>query len=419
MNQVLKDGKPSRQTSQKRALIGPGLIVAATGVGAGDLVAALVAGAKYGLVFLWAILIGALLKFTLNEGIGRWHLTSGKTILEGWQSLGKWATGYFGVYSVIWGFVYGAAATSSCALAMSALFPAIPLWGWAVIHGLVGFSLIWWGRFKTFENVMNILIALMFITVVGSAVLVLPDLNGLWHTAVPKLPDGSLFYALGLIGGVGGSITMASYGYWLQEHKWKGSDFVKWMRVDSAIAYIVTALFTISLLILGAALLYGTNASINGEQGLVSFSSMLGNELNPFVRWLFLLGFWSASFTSVLGVWNGVSYLFADFVRTVRKSKIPNEKLSQTKAYKFYVLWLTFPPMLLHFIGKPVGLIIVYGALGSLFMPFLAITLMWLLNSKKYEGPKNRNHWLANTGLALCVVLFIILAVNELIGLIM
>lgn len=399
---------------KKRSIIGPGLIVAATGVGAGDLVAALVAGTKFGLVFLWAIIIGSILKFALNEGVGRWHLLSGKTILNGWTSLGKWATGYFGVYSIIWGFVYGAAGTSSCALAMAAMFPFLPLWAWAVIHGLIGFAIVWWGGYKAFEKVMNILIGIMFITVVGSAVLVIPELNGLLHTAAPTLPKGSLLYALGLIGGVGGSITMASYGYWLQEQRWKDSSFLKVMRYDSAVAYIVTAVFTISLLILGAALLYGTNTNISGEQGLVSFASILGNELSPAVRWMFLIGFWSASVTSVLGVWNGVSYLFADFVRTVRHTDVPDEGLSKTKSYRFFVFWLTFPPMLLHFIGKPVGLIIAYGALGALFMPFLSFTLLWLLNSKKHMEGQKRNGWLSNSVLVLCILIFVVLAATEL-----
>ncbi len=207
---------------------------------------------------------------------------------------------------------------------------------------------------------------------------------------------------------------MASYGYWIQENGWKGPSYISPMRYDSAIAYIVTAIFTLSLLVLGAALLYGTDTSISGEQGLVSFASIMGNELHPAARWLFLLGFWSASFTSVIGVWNGVSYLFADFIRNVRKLNIDKEKLNQTKAFRFYVFWLTFPPMLLHFIGKPVGLIIVYGALGALFMPFLAITLLWLLNSKKELPEGRRNHWLSNLLLILCLVLFAVLAVNEL-----
>ncbi|MEM1504277.1 Nramp family divalent metal transporter [Domibacillus sp. 8LH] len=399
---------------KKTSVIGPGLIVAATGVGAGDLVAALMAGANYGLVFLWAILIGSVLKFALNEGVGRWHLTSGNTILEGWHMMGKWATGYFGVYSVIWGFVYGAAGTASCALAMAALFPQLSLTQWAVIHGLAGFGLIWWGKYKTFEKVMNWLVGIMFITVVGSAVLVVPQLGDIVDTAVPTLPEGSLVYALGLIGGVGGSLTMASYGYWLQENKWQGPSFIRAVRYDSAVAYIVTALFTVALLLLGAGLLYGTNVNISGEKGLIDFASILGNELHPAVRYLFLIGFWSASFTSVLGVWNGVPYLFADFIRTIRHQHISKEDLSKTKAYRFYVLWLTFPPMLLHFIGKPVFLIIAYGALGSIFMPFMAITLLYLLNKKTYVGTIDRYQRWSNLALGISILLFIVLTVNEL-----
>lgn len=399
---------------KKTSVIGPGLIVAATGVGAGDLVAALMAGANYGLVFLWAILIGSVLKFALNEGVGRWHLTSGKTILEGWHMMGKWATGYFGVYSVIWGFVYGAAGTASCALAMAALFPQLSLIQWAVIHGLAGFCLVWWGKYKIFEKVMNWLVGIMFITVVGSAVLVVPQLGDIVDTTVPTLPEGSLVYALGLIGGVGGSLTMASYGYWLQENKWQGPSFIRAVRYDSAVAYIVTALFTIALLLLGAGLLYGTNVNISGEKGLIDFASILGNELHPAVRYLFLIGFWSASFTSVLGVWNGVPYLFADFIRTIRHQHISKEDLSKTKAYRFYVLWLTFPPMLLHFIGKPVFLIIAYGALGSIFMPFMAITLLYLLNKKKYIGTIDRYQRWSNIALGISILLFIVLTVNEL-----
>ena len=41
---------------RKWSIIGPGLIVAATGVGAGDFVAALVAGSRYGLIFLGQLL---------------------------------------------------------------------------------------------------------------------------------------------------------------------------------------------------------------------------------------------------------------------------------------------------------------------------------------------------------------------------
>src|SRR5215213_630910 len=63
-------------------LAGPGLVVAATGIGSGDVVAATVGGARYGVVLLWAILAGAFFKFVLSEGIARWQLATGTTALE-------------------------------------------------------------------------------------------------------------------------------------------------------------------------------------------------------------------------------------------------------------------------------------------------------------------------------------------------
>ena len=65
-------------------MIGPGLLVAAAGIGAGDIVSATVAGANQGLVLLWAIILAAFLKCVLNEGIGRYQLATGRTVLEGW-----------------------------------------------------------------------------------------------------------------------------------------------------------------------------------------------------------------------------------------------------------------------------------------------------------------------------------------------
>src|SRR5690606_41738795 len=69
-------------------IIGPGLVVAATGVGAADMVATLVAGSRYGYGLLWAVVLGVILKIVLVEGAGRYTLSTGKTIFEGRRSPG-------------------------------------------------------------------------------------------------------------------------------------------------------------------------------------------------------------------------------------------------------------------------------------------------------------------------------------------
>ena len=122
------DGRPARWK-----IVGPGLVVAATGVGAADMVATLVAGTLYGYALLWAVVLGVILKIILVEGAGRYTLATGWTIFEGWRSLGRWTTWYFGPYILIWGFVYGATAMSSAAMPLAALFPFFSLTVWAVL----------------------------------------------------------------------------------------------------------------------------------------------------------------------------------------------------------------------------------------------------------------------------------------------
>uniref|UniRef100_UPI0004DF0D04 Nramp family divalent metal transporter n=1 Tax=Sciscionella sediminilitoris TaxID=1445613 RepID=UPI0004DF0D04 len=116
--------QPSEQTAGETEqprwrLIGPGIVVAATGVGAGDLVATLIAGSRFGYTLLWAAVIGCLVKIGLAEAVGRWHLATGETMYSGWRSLGRWTSWYFGPYIVVWGFVYGATAMSAVALPLA------------------------------------------------------------------------------------------------------------------------------------------------------------------------------------------------------------------------------------------------------------------------------------------------------------
>jgi len=64
------------------AAVAPGILIAATGVGAGDLLTGSLAGSAVGLVILWAAAVGAVVKWFLNEGIARWQMATGTTLLE-------------------------------------------------------------------------------------------------------------------------------------------------------------------------------------------------------------------------------------------------------------------------------------------------------------------------------------------------
>ncbi|MCM3847891.1 Nramp family divalent metal transporter [Pseudonocardia sp. DR1-2] len=425
--------------------LGPGLLAAATGVGAGDLVATMVAGAQYGTALLWAAVLGTVLKLALGEGVGRWHLASGSTLLDGWRHLGRWATGFFAAYIVIWGFVYGATAMSAVGLPLNALFGGLSVRYWAMIAGVVGLALVWAQRYHVFEKFMTVLVLVKFVSVVSVAVLVSPDLGDLATGLVPTLPAGSTVYVLGLIGGVGGTITMAAYGYWMFAKGWKGTGWLSMMRLDNAVGYTMTGVFVVAMLVVGSTMLLGQDLTEN-DRGLLTLGEALGASYGEWARILFLVGFLAVTSSSLFGVWNGVSLLFADLVRTLR---LPHGKAAATagteaavggtatvaadgeaaggsregtfvstvversRPFRGYLLWLTFPPMMLLFIDRPFGLTLVYGVLGSVFMPFLAVTLMLLLNSRRIPAA-GRSGWLSNVLLGSSSALFLTLLVTDL-----
>ena len=336
---------------RRLSLIGPGIIVAATGVGAGDLVATLIAGSRFGYALLWAAVAGAMLKIALAEGVGRWTLATGRTIFDGWAGLGGWARGYFGLYVVIWGFVYGAAGMTATALPLAAAFPALDLKTWAMLAGIAGAILTWFGGYRFFELIMGALVGVMFVTVVGLAVVVAPDVPAMLAGLIPMRPDGSVFYTLGLIGGVGGTITVAAYGYWIVARGWKGPEWLGVMRLDNAIGYVVTGVFVVAMLIVGAELLHAAGVALqSGDRGLLDLDEVLRARFGPIISAAFLIGFFATAFSSVLGVWHGVSLMFADFYADAQERlgrPLPDCEAfrgDRSTPFRLYVLWLTFRP---------------------------------------------------------------------------
>ena len=394
-----------------------GFVVAATGVGAGDMITGSIAGSKYGVVLVWAALGGALIKFLLNEGIARWQMATGTTILEGWVGrLGRWIRWVFLVYFLIWSYSVGGALINACGVAGVGLFPIGDVQTskivWGVFHALAGFGLAWFGGFRLFQNVMSALTALMFVTVIGTIVLLKPDWGSIGRSLFrADLPPHSAVWVLGVLGGVGGTVTILSYSYWIRGKGRAGRAGLKACRLDLGVGYILTGLFGVAMIIIGSRIV------VEGEGAKVALAlaDQLGGVLGPAGRWIFLWGFWGAVFTSLLGVWQGVPYLFVDFMRLRRGglAAAGETDLTKTAAYRAFLAALTFVP--LHTLWFKVQQVqIVYAVLGALFMPLLALTLLLLNNRRAWVG-EFRNRRPLNAALTFVLGLFLYLGFREII----
>ena len=409
---------PSESWFSKIAL---GLLVAATGVGAGDLITASLAGSAVGLVVLWAAVAGALLKWALNEGLARWQMATSTTLLEGWvRHLGRVVPWVFFAYFLGWSYIVGGALINACGVAGAGLLPLGEPHSsrivWGIVHSLAGLILVRAGGFRTFERLMSVLAALMVAAVLLTVILIRPDwpavIRGL---AVPSFPAGGSGWLLGVMGGVGGTVTLLCYSYWIRERGRTGKKGLRESRFDLSVAYLLTAFFGVAMVVIGSRI----RVEGRGDTVALTLASQLSQVLGPPGKYLFLLGFWGAVFTSLLGVWQGVPYLFADFLRLRRAPASTGDGPSDLKAgreYKAFLVALAVLPMsLLWFKVQSVQLI--YGIVGALFIPFVALTLLILNNRVRLVGRDFRNGRLVNALLAITLAFFLYVGLREIAGL--
>ena len=394
--------------------VGPGLLVAATGVGAGDLATASIVGSRLGLAVLWAVLVGAILKYVLTEGLARWQLATGMTLLEGAvRYLGRPASYFFLAYLLIWSFTVGRALVSACGVTAHALAPIFPdpVTGkvvFGVAHSLAGVILVLVGGFRLFERVMSVSIGLMFVTVITTAVTLRPDLSAVVRGAlvptIPRLGEGGLVLTVALLGGVGGTVTLLCYGYWIREVGREGPEDLRLCRWDLATGYAATAVFGLGMVIVGSTV----QVEGGGATLLVDLASRLGETLGPFGKAFFLIGAWSAVASSLLGVWQSVPYLFADLWRLLMGSKEGRVEDVDTSGLPYRAFLVTLGvASIAGLFSSFVHIQIVYAVLGALFVPMLAMALL-VLNGRRRSMGALRNGPLARIALLGALALFLV-----------
>lgn len=399
-------GKPGRPRGGVLAILGPGIVVAATGIGAGDLATATFTGSHLGTAVLWAVAIGALFKLVVNEGLARWQLATGQTFLEGIvDKLGPVVAWLFLPYLLLWSFFVGSAMMSACGVTLHAIVHAL----WPVVDdpargklifgigcSILGLGLVRAGGYDLFEKVMGACIAVMFLVVLITAMVLWPGtdavLRGLFVPSIPDAGGQGTPWTVALIGGVGGTLTVLCYGYWIREKGRNAPEDLRLCRIDLGAGYAMTAFFGMAMVIIGS------TVAIDGKGAglIVTLADRLQEPLGTAGKWAFLIGAFSAVFSSLLGVWQSVPYLFADiYYLALARDRAAGDlvagagrvpaNLMQTRPYRVYLLLIALVPM----VGLGRGFQDIqklYAIIGAVFLPALALALLYLNSRRAWVG---------------------------------
>ena len=134
--------------------------------------------------------------------------------------------------------------------------------------------------------------------------------------------------------------------------------------------------------------------ALKDAEAVPRMAAALGNVLGTFGRIAFSVGFWAAVFASLLGVWQSVPYLYADFYGIVTKMPLEERrelvKVTSTP-YRLALAFISLVPIPFAFTGQPIQIVIIYTIVSSLFVPFVAATLLYLNNRVAWTEPVPKN----------------------------
>ena len=395
--------------------MGPGLVVALTWLGAGDLVDSSVAGGNYGYTLMWAMAFALFVRFLFVSIIAKYQLCNqhGESVIAGLKRAHPWMPLVVGVIALFFGHFYNSYLIKGTGEVTYRLLGFGEPFAWSVLWVLVAAALIFRGAYRRIEVVFFVLLGMLSASLIGVALWTGPNpaaaAEGVFLFEIPEQqgPFGALLVITSLIGTVGGSIANLLYPYFMQQKGWQGPRFRRLQLYDLAFGVAVMVVLNYSVWTIGAELLNPNGITVSNLDDLAKLLTLTLGELGAPI---FYLGVFAAVYTSVIGTAAGFGYMCADIV-TVSRSPEPTRAAridaAHSPVYRIVVAWCLFSPLIWSLPGMPgfVVLTIVANAAAVIVLPILSGGLWYITARRAFIGPAYRNRWWENTVMAALFVL--------------
>lgn len=327
-----RDGGWGRRLDVARWL-GPGLVVAATAIGASHLVLAPTAGARFGYALLWVIPFSHLFKYPAFEAGPRYAVAAGESLLDGYARVPGprgWALWVFLVGTVVQGVSVLAGVLGVAAAVAAAVVPALPLLAWSAVLGLVIALLLATGGFDGLSALAKAMLGLLTL-MTAVAFLATPPPASAWRSLlVPELPLGSIVLLAALLGwmptGIDVSVWHSIWALertdaWEERSRSRGASDGGPLRVallDMRLGYGLSLVLGVLFVVLGARVLRPTGSIPEGADVAITLARLYTDVLGEWILPVFLAAAFFGMFSTTYGVMEGFPRAFAETVERLR-----------------------------------------------------------------------------------------------------
>lgn len=420
--------------------LGPGLILSASIVGSGELIATTTMGAKAGFALLWVVIFSTLVKVALQIELARWTIATGKPALTGYNDVPP-KVGRLGWINLLWlvmaasKVVQVAGIMGGTAVAMSILIPIggdpmgkTSIAAWVAILIVFSVAMLWSNRYGLIEKgAVTLVVIFSIVTIVIAAGLPFTQyaygVNDVLSGLALQVPAGTLLLAVGMFGITGvGADEITFYTYWCVEKgyaRWTGPNdgspewterakgWTKVMYKDALISWLVYTIGTVAFFIMGAAVLHPQNLVPQGNGMITTLSRIYTDIIGEWASVLFLIGA-----VAVLGstMWASIpshSRMWVNFLHTAKAVDWANP-VQRLKWIRFFTVLLPILWGGLYLLtSNPVTLVLIGGVATSVFLVAVVVATWYLRNTqtpKQLWGGKGFNIALIISSIAIVAV---------------
>lgn len=408
--------------------IGPGLILAASIVGTGELIATTNLGAKVGFSLLWLVIVSCFIKVFAQVELGRHAICTGQTTFEAFGELpgvGKllgpwWIVMMLSTQLQLGGMVGGIG--QAMHLAMPGVSPWVGRvlsgleagWGeavvrspelpWAVLVAVGTSLLLAVGGYGLIERGSTVLVA-GFTLVTLLCVILLPaaghaiEWGEVGRGLSFRMPGSSeaLVAALAVLGITGvGATELVTYPYWCVEKgyarktgaadgsgAWLGRarGWMRVLRLDAWVSMVIYTIATVAFYFLGAAVLHGRRSGLPGSVGgmLEALSEMYVPVMGPRLGVAFIVvGVFSALYSTLYAATGANSRTLADFAHVQKVMDLSDGARRRRVVRMLCVLFPILNLVIFVAIRNPVRMVLIAGCIQAMTLPMLAGAAVYL-----------------------------------------
>lgn len=383
---------------------GPGMLVAAAFIGPGTVTTASIAGANFGFVLMWALLLSIIVTFVLQEMSSRLGIVSGLGLSEALRSsINNYFLRAFLMILIVSALGIGNAAfevgnITGAAIGLSQI-SNLSISNSVLVVGILVLILLGTRIFKMLEQILTVLVVIMSLLFLLTMITIEIDysklLRGLF---IPTVTASSLLTIMALIG-----TTVVPYNLFLHadasKRKWKDQEVTQALnnsRVDTAISIGLGGLITLAIMSTSAVAFFGSSMEISSENLARQLEPILGS----YSSYIFNFGLFVAGITSAVT---------APLAASIAVTEALGWK-NDPSSFRFKLVWiiiLLIGVLFAYFGTKPLQAILFAQATNALLLPFLALFLFYVVNNSRLMG-SHKNTITINM-IALIIIMAVVL----------